>query len=87
MAGETFRTEVLHPLMALVEWTKEDQQTAEKEALEFCEDSKGKTLQEKSQLASDKIAKKWKLGAAGFGIAGVAGAAILLLKKNHESKK
>lgn len=81
MDGETFRTEVLVPLMAMAEWSETDQAEVKKEIEEFSENSKGKTLHEKSEIVKDRISKKWKIGATGFGIVGIAGAALYLLKK------
>jgi len=84
MDGETFRTEVLLPLMAMAEWSEADQAEVNKEIREFSENSRGKTLHEKSEMVKSRISKKWKIGAAGIGIAGIAGAALYLLKKNRK---
>jgi hypothetical protein len=81
--GETFKSEVVLPLMTMAEWSESDQIEVEKEIAEFSDNSGGKTLHEKSDLIQKQIDKRWKIGATGIGIAGIAGAAYLLLKKKE----
>lgn len=83
--GETFKSEVVLPLMAMAEWSGSDQMEVEKEIAEFSDNSGGKTLHEKSDLIQQQIRKRWKVST--IGIAGIAGAAYLLLKKRGGTKK
>lgn len=86
--GETFRTQVLTPLMALSEWNSEDQSRMEEEAKQFLKETEGKTIKEKSQRLNALIEKKWgtarKIGLAAGIAAGVAGAAYLLMRQKEK---